>query len=436
MSSTPTRTDSELGNYFVAAYPPFSCWREDKLAGFHQTLDRPSPSPAPLGLYVHIPFCAERCHYCYDLSHSDKLTEIDAYGRALPKELSLYAGTPALEGRALDFVYFGGGTPSLLSSRRIEEFTRQLQRALPWTRAREVTFECAPKGVTESKCRALHESGVTRISMGVQQLDDDVLRLNGRVHLCEDVERAYALLRRVEFSVVNIDLIVGLVGETDESFLRSLDRVIRLAPESVTIYQLEIPFNTPLYREIRERGVESMPASWEVKRRRLKHGFARLEDAGYAVRSGYAAVRGGEQTRFLYQEEQYRGADLLGIGLSSFSYLDGVHQQNRTGLSDYLDDVSHGRLPLWRSYALNDEERLVREFVLQLKLGTVDLRALRRRFDADVLQRFAEPISRFEGDGWLTSDDDAVRLTRDGLLRVDELLPSFYRPDHRGVRYS
>jgi oxygen-independent coproporphyrinogen-3 oxidase len=235
---------------------------------------------------------------------------------------------------------------------------------------------------------------------------------------------------------VNIDLIVGLVGETDESFLRSLEHVVRMAPDSITIYQLEIPFNTRLYRDIRRGAVESMPASWEVKRRRLKRAFACLEDAGYDVRSAYAAVRGGERTRFLYQEEQYRGADLLGIGLSSFSYLDGVHQQNRTEMTDYLDRVSKGVLPLWRSYALNDDERLVREFVLQLKLGSVATRALQRKFDVDVLQRFAAPISRYEHEGWLTVTDGSVELTRDGLLRVDAMIPHFYLREHRDVRYS
>jgi oxygen-independent coproporphyrinogen-3 oxidase len=272
--------------------------------------------------------------------------------------------------------------------------------------------------------------------MGVQQLDDEVLRRNGRVHLTADVERAYATLRRVGFPVVNIDLIVGLVGETDESFFASLDRVIGMAPESVTIYQLEIPFNTPLYRAIRAGEVEPLPASREVKRRRAKQAFARLEEAGYEVRSAYAAVRGGEETRFLYQEEQYRGADLLGIGLSSFSYVDGVQHQNRTELSEYRDRVSRGRFPVWRSYALDDDERLVREFVLQLKLGSVGTGEFRRKFDVDIGRRFRTALSRFEQSGWLKVGEGSVALTRDGLLRVDEMIPEFYLPEHRGIRYA
>jgi oxygen-independent coproporphyrinogen-3 oxidase len=194
----------------------------------------------------------------------------------------------------------------------------------------EATFECAPKSVTEPKLRALREGGITRLSMGVQQLNDEILKKNGRVHLAGDVERAYAIIRRLDFEVVNIDLMVGLLGESDESFMESLERIIQMNPDSVTIYQLELPLNTPLYRALGKSVPAGSLATWEVKRTRLANGFARLETAGYQLRSAYTAAHFPQHQRFVYQVAQYHGADLLGIGASAFSYIDGIHCQNLT----------------------------------------------------------------------------------------------------------
>jgi len=300
----------------------------------------------------------------------------------------------------------------------------------------EATFECAPRSVTTAKLEALREMGVTRISLGVQQLDDDVLRRSGRVHRVRDVMRAWTAARKAGFEVVNVDLIVGLPGETDASFASSLDRMIEMGPDSVTLYQLEIPHNTPLFRATRDGSESPGLAGWEVKRARLASGLSRLEAAGYTVRSAYAAVRDPGRHRFLYQDAQYRGANLIALGASGFSYLDGIHVQNRGRLEDYLDAVERSELPLHRGRALTAEERLVREFVLQLKLGGVEAGPLRTKYRIDPIRELAAPLSRFARDGWLRFDHDGVTLTREGLLRVDRLIPAFYLPEHRGARYS
>ncbi len=425
-----------VGNYFVSAYPPFSCWEPETTAAFRQALDLPPAESAPFGLYVHIPFCVHRCQYCYYLAYDGRLQEMAGYLSALSREFSIYMSKPAMAGRGLSFAYFGGGTPSLLSISQLGRLFGDLQATAPWDTVEEVTFECAPRSVTEAKLRALRAAGVTRLSMGVQQLDDDVLASNGRAHAVKDVLRAYERIQRVGFDIVNIDLIVGLIGETEDSFLSSLDRIVELAPDSVTIYQLEIPLNTPLFRAIREDTLESAPADWPTKRARLARGFAELEKAGYSVTSAYCAVRDPEKSRFLYQDAQYRGADLLGIGVSSFSYLCGFHQQNRTHLGTYMDDVCAGQLPLERAYELEPYEQLVREFVLQLKLGHVDVSALRSRYGIDPIERFSEPLRKFRSAGWLETEPDRVSLTRTGLLRADRMIPEFYLAKHRVERYS
>ncbi len=426
------------GNYFVSTYPPFSCWTADQVDAVTHVLNKsqPVPNKNPLGLYLHIPFCAERCEYCYYRSYAKPTHEqTDRYIDTLLTELIQPAAAPAVTGRPLDFAYFGGGTPSLLSAAQIKRLLAGVSELLPLNAAREVTFECAPQSATPERLAVLRESGVTRISLGVQQLNDDVLKKSGRIHRVESVERAVADIKQLDFPVVNLDLMVGLVGETEETFFNSLNRIIELQPVSVTIYLLEIPANTPLYQAMQTNADELQPAGWDIKRDRLARAFERLEQNGYAVRSGYAVVRKQETAGFVYQEAQYKGADLICVGLSSFGYFDGVHYQNQASLDRYLDSVSefgHARV---RACELTEEERMAREFVLQLKLGGARADYFKQKFGVDLSQQFALPLAACSDRGWLTFDQNGVTLTRAGLLRVDRLIPAFYLPQHRDKTY-
>jgi oxygen-independent coproporphyrinogen-3 oxidase len=282
----------------------------------------------------------------------------------------------------------------------------------------------------------LRQGGVTRLSLGVQQLDDEVLARNGRVHLIRDVEAAYDAVRQADFPTVNLDLMVGLVGETRESMQLSLERVIELEPDSVTVYQMEIPLNTPLYRDLQSSDEAGELADWAEKRERLALAFENLAQAGYEHISAYAMVTDRSKHDFVYQREQYHGADLLGIGASSFGYIQGIHHQNAPSLSQYSELVGAGQLPLFRAHRLDDGERLVREFVLQLKLGGLRRDYFLDKFGVDVLERFRQPLEQAAEAGWIVWDDEELELTEQGLLRADHLIPSFYQPHHRGTRYS
>jgi oxygen-independent coproporphyrinogen-3 oxidase len=424
------------GSYFVSTYPPFSCWSRDDLAEYEAALAAAPVAPSALGLYVHIPFCEQRCPYCYYLSYAGRESRMQAYTEALVREAQMLASRPALRDRAPSFVYVGGGTPSLLTVAELSELLGGLKRSFPWQGAEEVCFECAPRSVSADKLRLLRQAGVTRLSMGVQAFDDEVLRANGRIHGVADVERAWELIAAHDFTVVNLDLMVGLAAETDESFFAGIERVLDLAPQSVTLYQLEIPLNTPLYRALEAGSWKRSLPSWDAKRARLAQAFALLEAGGYRVRSAYAAVRDPERHRFVYQEAQYLGADLVGLGVSAFGYLQGVHHQNLADLERYLGTIARDELPLGRAHRLDGDERLVRELVLQLKLGGCDTAALRDRHGVDVVDRYAEVLAGWARQGWLEVGADELRLTPAGLVRVDELLPELYLPRHRDVRYS
>ena len=423
-----------VGSYFVSNYPPYSFWKAERVDEALSALDRAPRPTTPLGLYLHIPFCRTRCKFCYFRVYTEKnAREVEDYLDALAREVELLAERAAVRGRSLDFVYFGGGTPSYLSTAQLAALEARLKAALSWTRVREVTFECEPGTITRKKLEAVRALGTTRLSFGVESFDDRVLELNGRAHRSAEIVRAWREARDVGFPAVNLDLIAGMVGETDETWRAGVSKTIELGPESVTIYQMELPYNTLFSKEILQ-GAQSPVASWETKRAWTAEAFEALERAGYRVSSGYTLVRADRPASFLYRDQLWRGADLLGAGVASFSHVGGVHFQNLDRFEEYITSTRTGTLPIQRAYALRSGERLIREMILQLKLGRIDAAYFRDKFGVEILVEFAAAFGAHEASGLLRREGDTVVLTRAGLLQVDGLLPAFFLPEHRGAR--
>jgi len=440
-TTTPRDEQTEVGSYFVANYPPFSVWSPEAVSTLaHEALDRPPVPGTPLGLYMHIPFCRKRCHFCYFRVYTDKnAKEVQAYLDLLVREWELYAAKPAIHGRRTNFVYFGGGTPSFLSTTQLQGLVDRLKAIQSWDDAEEITFECEPGTLTEHKLRAIREMGVTRLSLGVENFSDRILELNGRAHRSPEIGRAYDYARSLGFPQINIDLIAGMLGETEENWQDCIAKTLAMDPDSVTIYQMELPFNTTISADILKHTGQfsETVATWATKRRWVKEAFAALEQAGYTIGSAYTAVKNPEKTTFVYRDRLWQGADLASLGVASFGHINGVHLQNLDKWETYARAVEAGQIPLGRAYRPSDEERMIREFVLQLKKGALAPRYFQEKYDVDPLTRFAEALSSLDGDGWLAEQSaDRIALTRDALLRVDTLLPRFFLPEHRGVRYT
>lgn len=434
---TDTR-ETKAGNYFVSNYPPYSFWSPDFAADAFAALERPPLPGTPLGVYLHIPFCRKRCHFCYFRVYTDKnAAEIKRYLDAAIEELRLYSERPFLGGRKPKFVYFGGGTPSYLSTQQLGYLTDEMKRLMTWDEAEEVTFECEPGTLTEAKLRFIKEIGVTRLSLGVEHVEERILRLNGRAHGAQEIDRSYGFARSIGFPQINIDLIAGMMGDTDEDWQSAIRKTIEMQPDSVTIYQMEIPYNTTIFADMKTRGEEVAPvANWGTKRRWVSTAFTQLEEAGYTVTSAYTAVRNPEKTKFVYRDQLWTGADLLGLGVASFSHVGGTHFQNQHNFEPYIAALNEGRLPIYRALTPTDEERLIRELILQTKLGHVRADYFAQKFGVDIRERFAEALGRLQEWGYLSIEGNELRLNREGLLVADRLVHEFFLPQHRDARYA
>jgi oxygen-independent coproporphyrinogen-3 oxidase len=437
--AVPERT--EVGSYFVANYPPFSVWTREAIgADARPALAARGTPGVPLGLYVHVPFCRKRCHFCYFRVYTDKnARDVARYLDLLVREWELYRAEAAIAGRPLAFVYFGGGTPSYLSTRQLTSLVHRLAALAPWAEAEEITFECEPGTLSEGKLDAIRAMGVTRLSLGVESFDDRILELNGRAHRSAEIHRAYRAARALRFPQINVDLIAGMLGEADATWAECVGRTLELGPDSVTVYQMELPYNTTISRDRlsgRRRFAEPV-ADWATKRRWVDEAFRALEAAGYHVGSAYTAVLDPGRTRFVYRDRLWEGADLVGLGVASFGHVSGVHLQNLDTWEAYGTALDRGELPLGRAYRPTREERAIRELVLQLKRGWVRPAYFREKHGVDVLGRFRGPLASLRAEGFVREvDGERVALSREGLLRVDALLPRFFLPQHVDIRYT
>jgi oxygen-independent coproporphyrinogen III oxidase len=440
MTETTQQEKTGLGNYFVANYPPFSFWKPDHLGAARDAMNAPPKPGVPLGLYLHIPFCRKRCKFCYFRVYTDKnARDVEVYSDALVKEVELCSRLPIVGGRALDYVYFGGGTPSYLSATQLRELMTRLQAIMPWNQAREVTFECEPGTLQRHKLEALKELGVTRLSLGVENFDPKILEFNGRAHLEEEIHRAYGWARDIGFDQINIDLIAGMVGESWENWRECVRKTIALAPESVTVYQMELPYNTVFSHELKVIGNDEPAlavADWPTKRAWVDYAFEKMAEAGYEVSSAYTMVKDKAHTRFVYRDALWHGADMFGTGVASFGHLGGVHVQNLDRWEDYIAALDRGEIPLNRALPTTPRDRLIREMILQLKTGKLEAAYYRNKFDIDILEQFGDGFRQLEGKDILHVNDTGVELTRHGLLQIDRHLPVFFDPHYRGSRYT
>jgi oxygen-independent coproporphyrinogen-3 oxidase len=433
--------EPEVGSYFVATYPPFSVWSHEAVERDAKPALASAPDPStPLGLYLHIPFCRKRCHFCYFRVYTDKnAQEIGRYLDVLAREWELYARQPAIAGRPLNFVYFGGGTPSFLSTQQLQRLVSRLTAITPWTGAEEITFECEPGTLTEPKLAAIRKMGVTRLSLGVENFDDRLLEINGRAHRSPEIATAYRYARSLGYPQINIDLIAGMLGETEENWRANIEKTIALDPDSVTIYQMELPYNTTISRDLLNHTgqMTGSLADWSTKRRWMQEAFDVLERAGYHIGSAYTAVKSPEKTTFVYRDRLWQGADMAGLGVASFGHVNGVHIQNRDSWEPYADAIDRGELPLSRAYRPTPEEQMRRELVLQMKLGRLTPQYFDQKYGVDILRHFEPQWTSLRAEGYLAqATPDRIALSRDGLLRVDALLPRFFLPQHVNIRYT
>src|SRR6185295_10697785 len=225
-----------------------------------------------------------------------------------------------------------------------------------------------------------------------------------------EIFRAYDFARKLGFPQINIDLIAGMLGESDANWKDCVDRTLQMKPDSITIYQMELPFNTTISKDV-IRGTHQFTqplAGWEQKRRWVKEAFEMLQAAGYHIGSAYTASKDPKTTKFIYRDRLWQGADMAGLGVASFGHMNGVHIQNFDTWETYSAAVAKGEIPLNRAYRPTGEERMIREFILQLKRGSIQPAYFKDKYNVKVLERFNNQLDSLDEAGYLTEANEEI----------------------------
>ncbi len=369
----------------------------------------------PLGLYIHVPFCRSRCHFCAFYLEIYRDDRAQSFLTALSREMQLHVAQQPLGGRRLDSVYFGGGTPTALRTEDLCAILSAVRTNFGLTRDAEITIEAHPDTVAVEGLRALSAAGFNRISFGVQSLDEKELTQIGRPVLSDTTHKAVASARQAGFTNINLDLMYGLPGQTLDSWLGTVDHALALEPTHLSCYALTVENNTRLIVDIR-RGTRDNPEELlqnamenEAARRLAGAGFHHYEISNYS-RPGYTC----RHNRLYWENGEY-----LGMGPSAQSYLAGDRFGNIDDLDAYEDRLANGVLPIVDRESLGAERRRREAVVFGLRLidgvPTASLPIHEEQRD------WTEKVTRLIDDGYLETAGDRVKLTATGRRFADSI---------------
>ena len=379
-----------------------------------------------LGLYIHVPFCSAICNYCnfnrglFDAGLKER------YVDALVAEIAaagLMASDTAMANLAeADTIYFGGGTPSLLEPHEVERIIRACERSFQVAVDREVTLEANPESVTPAGLRGFRDAGVNRVSFGVQSFRDDELKRLSRLHGAGRARDAYAEARVAGFDNISLDLMMWLPGQRVEEWLESVDAVVELRPEHVSLYMLEVYPNAPLKEEMARARWSQAPDDDVAAM--YESAMECLEAAGLEQYEISNVARPGRRSR--HNLKYWTDGEWLGFGCGAHSTQAGARWKNVAGIQDYIDCVGRGESPAIERRELSLDEQLGDALFTALRLNDgVDIDVVQTRYDVDIWQRFGRQLERFVQDDLLRRQNGRLRLTRRGMLLAHEVMAVF-----------
>lgn len=363
------------------------------------------------GLYVHIPFCVKKCAYCDFCSFiSADFSQKTEYIDALCREIDSYAG----KGIVLDTVFFGGGTPSLLSGGEFQKIVSHIRSAFSLADDIEFTIESNPKTITAENLEEYIKAGINRISIGLQSVNEIELSSLGRIHNYSEFLESYNLARKMGVKNINVDLMYGIPEQTKESFLKTLEKVVALSPDHISVYGLILEEGTPLYKSASSYRMPSEDEECDMYYLAAdylgKAGYSHYEISNYA-KAGYECR---------HNLKYWHCDEYIGVGLSAYSYFEGKRYGNTTDRYAYL--LAGGGITIYEE-PITDEALAYEYVMLGLRLAEgFSLNEYKERFKSDFLCGREETIKRFVDSGYLLVDDDRIFLTEQGFYVSNSII--------------
>ena len=367
-----------------------------------------------LGIYIHIPFCKQKCYYCDFISYSNKCSEVKEYIESLKKEIEEFD----FSNYKVTSIYIGGGTPSYIDSIYIVEILSELKEKLKCNLIEfkdiEITIEVNPGTVDTKKLNDYKKLGINRLSIGIQSTKNDILKKIGRIHTYQEFLEIYKLARETGFKNINIDLMIGIPGQKIGDLKNTLQDIIKLEPEHISVYSLIIEENTPIEKML-ENGEIKLPDEdlernmyWYVKNTLELNGYNHYEISNFA--------KLGKESRHnlnCWNQEEY-----IGFGVAAHSYLNGIRFSNTINVEEYIQHIENNRkeenIQIEESQSLEDKKN---EFMMLgfRKIQGVDIARFKEKFIDNPIFLYREKLNKLVEEGLIEVDLNHIKLTNKGI---------------------
>src|SRR5262245_30429917 len=381
-----------------------------------------SPMNAIAGIYIHIPFCATRCHYCNFATGGYESELARRYTAAMREEIERADVSNKAGMRRVDTIYFGGGTPTTLTVAQISSLIEACRGAFDIAPDPEITAEANPGSISQNYLEELRSAGVNRQSFGVQSFDDGELRMIGRTHSAEEAREAVRAARAAGFANVSADLIAGLPEQKMETWRRNLEEAFALAPDHLSVYLLELYKDAPLLHRINRgelRAVDddlTVAMYFALTDEAERRGFEHYEISNWA--------RPGSESR--HNLKYWTGAPYWAFGVSAAGYDGQARWSNTRNIHEYLAKIESGQTAEASRIELEDDDRQSENLFLRLRLKEgVDLDEHLRRFGVNALERYRDEIERLREAGLVELGENRLKISRAGAVLANEVFAAF-----------
>lgn len=361
-----------------------------------------------IGVYVHIPFCKQKCYYCDFISYCNKDNLIEDYVKAVKKEIRMQNIQSQIT-----TVYIGGGTPSYIDSKYIVEIIDEIKKK-NLSKRPEITIEVNPGTVTKEKLKDYKKCGINRLSIGLQSAKDEILKEIGRIHNFEQFLETYQMARKVGFKNINVDLILGIPNQRIKDLKESLERIIELQPEHISVYSLIVEDGTPIANKI-DKGELELPDEdternmyWYVKNTLELNGYIHYEISNFAQKG-----RESKHNKNCWNQNQY-----FGFGVAAHSYRDITRYSNTEKIEEYIKNVMTERLDRNRIiHEIQKEYDAEKEYMLLglRKIVGVNISEFKLKFGDNPIYLFRNELKKLTDEGLIIVDEDFIRLTNKGI---------------------
>ncbi len=366
-----------------------------------------------LGLYLHIPFCKQKCLYCDFNSYAGKECAMDDYCKALAEEIFLFSTN-----ETVDTIYFGGGTPTVIGAKRLGELLEKIMVRFSLSKDCEITAECNPGTIDKEGLAELKKAGFNRLSIGLQSADDDVLKRLGRIHSFADFKTCFHNAREVGFNNLSLDLMYGLPGQSLGDWMKTLKEALVFAPEHISCYALKVEEGTPFAH------MELALPDDEIVRRMYDDGVTMLEKAGYLRYEISNFAKPNKESR--HNVKYWQCDDFAGFGAGAYSCIGDNRYDNLGGILDYCKGIEERKTAIEENIPLTKEDKMSEFCFLGLRLTKgIDAKEFEKRFSVKIEDVFGEILNKNIKRGTIIKEGDNYRIASEFLYVSNGILADF-----------